>query len=97
MNKLPSHLFWDMDLEKFDIHKGRALVAERIAERGTLQDLHIMINLYGGIDEVRNIYKNEVKHLDKYALSLICALFNIKQEEMQCCIKKRLREALLNS
>jgi hypothetical protein len=27
--KIPDRLLWNMDLKTFDIHKGRALVAER--------------------------------------------------------------------
>jgi hypothetical protein len=55
--KIPAHLLWDTDLEKFDIQKGRAIVAERVAERGDLDDFYTMFSLYGGVEGVRNIYK----------------------------------------
>jgi hypothetical protein len=95
--KIPSHLLWDMDLEKFDLQKGKAIVAERVAERGTLEDFYTMFAMYGGVEKVREIYKNEVRHIDAYALPFICAAFDLKKEEMNCYIRKQLREKLLNS
>jgi hypothetical protein len=35
-----------MDLEKFDIQKGPAIVAER----GNLDDFYTMFSLYGGVE-----------------------------------------------
>jgi hypothetical protein len=87
--QIPKRLLWDMNLERFDLQKGRALVAERVAERGNLEDFHTMFSLYGGIKNVRDIYKNEVRSLNSRALAFICIAFNIKKEEMRCYIRRR--------
>jgi hypothetical protein len=78
-----------MDMRHFDIQKGRALVAERVAERGNLEDFYAMFSLYGGVKKVREIYKNEVYSLNSRTLPFICVAFNIKKEEMKCYIRRR--------
>ena len=67
----------------------RALVAERVAERGDIEDFYAMFSLYGGVDKVRDIYKNEVRELSSRALAFICIAFNLKKEEMRCYIRRR--------
>jgi hypothetical protein len=89
--KIPDRLLWDMNLKTFDIHKGRALVAERVAERGDLEDFYTMFSLYGGVEGVRNIYKNEVHHLNDFSLPFICAAFDLKKEDMKCYKHRRLK------
>jgi len=86
---IPKRLLWDMDVQRFDLQKGRALIAERIAERGNLEDFYAMFSLYGGVKKVRDIYKNEVGSLNPRALAFICAAFNIKKEEMKCYTQRR--------
>ena len=86
---IPKRLLWDMDMQRFDLQKGRALVAERVAERGNLEDFYAMFSLYGGVKKVRDIYKNEVGSLNSRALAFICAAFNLKKEEMKCYTQKR--------
>ena len=87
--QIPRKLLWDMDMQQFDLHKGRALVAERVAERGNLEDFYAMFSLYGGVKKVRDIYKNEVGSLSSRALAFICIAFNLKKEEMKCFIRQR--------
>ena len=86
---IPKRLLWDMDIQHFDLQKGRALVAERVAERGNLEDFYAMFSLYGGVENVRDIYKNEVYSLNSRALAFICAAFDLKKEEMKCYILRR--------
>ena len=90
--EIPKRLLWDMDLLRFDLQKGRALVAERVAERGTLEDFYVMFSLYGGKNKVRDIYKNEVSSLNPRALAFICAAFNLKKEEMKCYTQQRSKQ-----
>ena len=76
-------------MEHFDFQKGRALVAECVAERGDLEDFYAMFSLYGGVKKVRDSYKNEVGSLNSRSLAFICAAFDIKREEMKCYTPKR--------
>ena len=86
---IPKRLLWDMDMQRFDLQKGRALVAERVAERGKLEDFYALFSLYGGVKSVRDIYKDEVDSLNSRTLAFICAAFNLKKEEMKCYTQKR--------
>ena len=88
---IPTRLLWDIDLEYFDLQKGRALVAQRVAERGDIEDFHTMFYLYGGVKGVRGIYQNEVRELNPRALAFISAAFNLKKEKMKCYTHKRLK------
>ena len=87
--QIPARLLWDVNPDQFDIQKGRALVAERVAERGDLEDFYAMFALYGGVKGVREIYRNEVRALNPRALAFISAAFNLKKEEMRCYTHKR--------
>jgi hypothetical protein len=87
--KIPRKLLWDVDWDNFDVQKGRALVAERVVERGELEDFYTMFTLYGGVKKVQDIYKNEVGSLSSRALAFICIAFNLKKEEMKCYIRRR--------
>jgi len=89
MYNIPKRLLWDVDMQRFDFQKGRALVAERVAERGNIEDFYAMFSLYGDVDKVRDIYKNEVRELSSRALAFICIAFNLKKEEMRCYIRRR--------
>ena len=86
---IPKRLLWDVNIQHFDLQKGRAFVAERVAERGKLEDFYAMFSLYGGVENVRDIYKNEVYSLSSRALAFICIAFNLKKEEMKCYIRRR--------
>ena len=87
--KIPEYLLWDMNLEDFDVQKGRKIIAERVAERGDLKDFYTMFSLYGGVEKVRDIYKNEVRRLNPRAMAFICAAFDLKKQELKCYIPKR--------
>ncbi|MDR3220035.1 MAG: hypothetical protein LBU22_13870 [Dysgonamonadaceae bacterium] len=86
---IPKRLLWDMDMTKFDFQKGKGIVAERVVERGDVEDFYTMFKVYGGVDNVREIYKNDVGHLSPRALAFICLAFNLKKEEMKCYIRRR--------
>jgi hypothetical protein len=86
---IPARLLWDVNMEHFDMQKGRALVAQRVAERGDLEDFYTMFSLYGGVKGVREIYRSEVRELNPRALAFISAAFNLKKEEMKCYTRKR--------
>ena len=88
-SSIPKRILWDVDWNTFDIHKGRALVAERVVERGSLEDFYTIFSLYGGKRKVRDIYKNEVSSLTPRSLAFICMAFNLKKEEMRCYIQRR--------
>lgn len=94
--KVSQNLLWDCDLDNFDWERFRALVVERVIERGNIQDFYGAIQLYGGLDPFRSIIKNEVKYLSEKDIAFICQLFHFKKEELRCYRRKLLREKQLN-
>lgn len=58
--KIRQGLLWEYDLKDFDWQYMRALVVERVIERGWDEDYYALFALYGGVDGVRQIIKDEV-------------------------------------
>lgn len=95
--KINSSLLWEYDLENFDWQYMRDTVVQRVIERGWNNDFYAIFNLYGGIDGVRDIIKNEVKILSDKEIAFVCSIFKLKKEELKCYIRKQSRMKLLNS
>ncbi|MDR1980813.1 MAG: hypothetical protein LBQ39_04220, partial [Tannerellaceae bacterium] len=51
------HLLWDVDKSDIDWYAMRRLVVQRVIERGWENDYYAILNLYGGIEGVREIIK----------------------------------------
>ncbi|MFT4223414.1 MAG: hypothetical protein QM631_10695 [Dysgonomonas sp.] len=74
-----------------------ALVVERVIERGWDEDFYALFALYGGIDGVRQIIRDEVLILSDKDIAFVCTAFNLKKEELKCYIRKQSRQAHINS
>ena len=94
---IPKHLLWDMNWERIDWQACRMIVVLRVIERGRMEDYYTLFRMYGGIEGVREIIKG-IRHF-RYPqdLAFVCMAFDLKEEEMECYKRKRLREAYLNS
>lgn len=95
--KVRQSLLWEYDLSGFDWQYMRALVVERVIERGRDEDYYAMFALYGGIEGVRQIIQDEVLNLSDKDIAFICTAFNLKKEELKCYIRKQSRQALMRS
>lgn len=95
--KVRHSLLWEYDLCSFDWQYMRALVVERVIERGWDEDYYALFALYGGMDEVRRIIRDEVLILSDKDIAFVCTAFNLKKEELKCYIRKQSRQALMNS
>ena len=93
--KLRPSLFWEYDMTNFDYEKMRPVVVQRVIERGLPSDYYAMFGLYG-IRRVRNTVKN-LPYLNPKDLSFVCALLNLKKENMRCYTRKLLRQQHWNS
>ncbi|MGQ1929016.1 DUF6922 domain-containing protein [Ornithobacterium rhinotracheale] len=91
-------LLWEYNLENFNWHKNRGIVVQRVIERGRYSDWYAVINLYGGLDNLIEIIKNDVPVLNEARdLNFVCVRFNLKKEDLKCYRRKQRREQLLNS
>ena len=95
--KVRRSLLWEYDLGCFDWQYMRALVVERVIERGLDEDYYALFALYGGMDGVRRIIRDEVLILSDKDIAFVCTAFNLKKEELKCYIRKQSRQALMNS
>lgn len=94
--KVKASLLWEYDLTNFDWQRMRALVVERVIERGWDEDYYAIFSLYKGIEGVKKIIRDEVLILSDKEIAFVCAVFNLKKEELKCYIRKQSRQALTN-
>ena len=95
--KIRQGLLWEYDLKDFDWQYMRALVVERVIERGWDEDYYALFALYGGVDGVRQIIRDEVLMLSDKDIAFVCATFNLKKEELKCYLRNQSRQALISS
>lgn len=82
--KVKASLLWEYDLSDFDWQYMRALVVERVIQRGWDEDYYAIFALYGGLDGVRQIVRDEVLNLTNKEMAFVCVVFNLKKEELKC-------------
>lgn len=88
-------LFWEYDMARFDWEKMRTLVVQRVIERGRKNDFFAILNMYG-VDGVKESIK-EIPTMNPKDVSFVCAVFNLKKEDLKCYIRKRSRPQHWNS
>ncbi len=93
--QLRRSLFWEYDMNNFDFYEMKSIVVQRVIERGLPEDYYAMFNLYG-IRGVKEIVKT-LPYLNPKDMSFVCALFNIKKEDLKCYTQRQLRLQHWNS
>lgn len=94
--RISERLFWEYDMKRFDWWEMRTVVVKRILERGRFEDFYAAIRLYGGLRKFNSIIK-EIPVLSKRDIAFVEIVFGIKEKDLQCYTRKRLRETHLNS
>ncbi|MCQ2323801.1 MAG: hypothetical protein MJZ53_02985 [Paludibacteraceae bacterium] len=82
INQLSTILFWDMDKTQLDVESHSQQLIQRVLEYGTLQDWRLIRNYYGMSRIVKEC--QQMRTLDPFALSFICAMSDTKKEEYRC-------------
>ena len=80
--QLRQSLFWDTDVNTVDLDKHKGSVITRILMRGRIEEVRQMFAYYGK-PVVQEVVLN-TRYLDKYTLSLCCAIFQIPMTEFRC-------------
>lgn len=80
--KISASLLWEYDLNNFDYQDMKALVIQRVIERGRMDDFYAMLNLYG-LDEVKSTLK-KIKCLNNKDINFVSVVFEIPFEELRC-------------
>ncbi len=89
------HLFWDVDLTKFDLYKHKIFLVERVLQYGKLEDWTNLKNLYGR-GKIKEI-SLEIRSLDAVTLSFLSTIFNIDKTEFRCYKHRQLVQNYWNS
>jgi hypothetical protein len=79
-------LFWEYDMSRFDWDKMRTLVVQRVIERGRKDDFFAILNRYG-VEGVKESIK-EIPTMNAKDISFVCAVFDLKKEDLKCYTKK---------
>lgn len=88
-------LLWEYDLTNFDLKDMRAVVVQRVVERGWKADWYAILNLYG-LNEVKQAIK-EIPHLNEKDMHFASLVFDIPFNEMKCFKNKQSMSAHWNS
>jgi hypothetical protein len=88
-------LLWEYDISSFDWDAMRGVIVERVIERGREEDFYAIFQLYEDVEGVRKIIKDDVPYLSNKDISFVCAIFNLKKEELKCYARKLSRRELL--
>jgi hypothetical protein len=89
-------LLWDYDFSEFDWTAMRRTVVQRVVERGSEEDYLALFRLYGGMEGVKQIIKDEVPWLSAKDVSFVCRIFGLKKENLKCYTRTQSRAKLLS-
>ncbi len=87
--KLRTSLLWEYDASKIDFDVMKENIILRVIERGRIEDFYAIINRYG-LNEIRSVIKN-FSYLNEKDIAFVCAIFDLKKEELKCCSQNPLR------
>ena len=93
--KIRESLLWEFQNKDVDFGEMKTTVVQRVIERGRMNDFYAILNLYGE-NEVKAIIKN-ISYLNNKDIAFVCAIFNLKREDLKCYIKKQLQTQHWNS
>jgi hypothetical protein len=97
LEKVSSSLLWEYNLSNFDWDDMRAIVVQRVCERGHLSDFYAILQCYG-YNTICEIIKNEIKSFyNPIDLNFACYLFNIDVKETIAYNHTIKRHKVLNS
>jgi hypothetical protein len=89
------HLFWDVDLDGFELNKYQSFFIQRVLEYGKIKDWELIKQLYGM--EAIKIAALNARSLDAVTLSFVSTIFNIDKTEFRCYKHRQLFPNLWNS
>lgn len=87
--------FWDVDYSKLNVQKSKRLIIERVFSLGKLEEISMLINLYGEKQIIDTLSK--LNYLDPKTLNFASKLFNTSKEKFRCYTKAQLTRQHWNS
>lgn len=90
-----SSLLWEYSIEDVDYDSMKTLIVQRVIERGRTEDFYAIINRFG-IEEIKNTIK-QIPYLSDKDIAFVCAIFELKKEDLKCYSKKQSKHQHWNS
>lgn len=84
---LPRMFFWEFNYDLIDWQNSRAMVVQRILERGMREHWKELVRFYG-ISNIINSLKEEITYLPDECIEETSSFYSLKKEEMLCYKKK---------
>lgn len=81
------HLFWDMDIDQFDINMHKTQLIYKVVEYGLLSDWYKMMHQYGK-KEVKHIVMN-LRTLSPVTLAFLSSYFQVDKRDFRCYKEKQ--------
>jgi fido (protein-threonine AMPylation protein) len=95
INDFSKHLFWDVDLNGFELNKYQSFFIQRVLEYGNMKDWQLIKKLYG-MEAIKNAALN-ARSLDAVTLSFVSTIFKIDKTQFRCYKHRQLFQNLWNS
>lgn len=95
INDFSPHLFWDVDLDGFDLKNHKSHLIQKVLEYGFINDWQLLKKLYG-LEIIKEVSLN-LRSLDAVTLSYLSAIFKIDKTEFRCYKHKQLYPTYWNS
>jgi fido (protein-threonine AMPylation protein) len=95
INDFSQHLFWDVDLNGFELNKYQSFFIQRVLEYGKMKDWELIKKLYG-MEAIKNAALN-ARSLDAVTLSFVSTIFKIDKTQFRCYKHRQLFQNLWNS
>jgi hypothetical protein len=80
--KFTPSLFWDVDRETLDLQTSKALIVQRVLERGHDEDWDLLKACYTTQEIVQTA--KQMRSLEPTALAFVSCIGNVKKEEFRC-------------
>ncbi len=80
--------FWDVDFSKLDFEHRSLFIIEKVMNYGLWSDIIEIFRFYGR-DRIRKEI-TQATYLKKTALSFLCLVLDLKENEFKCYTKTRL-------
>jgi hypothetical protein len=88
INDFSKHLFWDVDIELFDLEKYPEQMTSKVLEYGNFNDWKLLQQLYG-LEKIKQIVLN-LRTIDDLTLHYLSTYLNIEKSNFRCYTHKQL-------
>lgn len=90
-----AYLFWDVDLNNFDLNLNKKHLTYKVVEFGQLSDWQNLLTIYGK-EEVKSIVL-ELRSLDPVTLSFLANYFHLEEKDFRCYTEIQSKKSFWNS